>query len=102
MMLGQDTTRDSPHGHLRNAVSLVSSRETSRPPRTSIFLYDGQRREIGVNRFSSSTAVTQAFAVYPERPELISSRALIKLEGTCCDEEVCGREAVRRLDATDA
>jgi CCR4-NOT transcriptional complex subunit CAF120 len=31
------------------------------------------------------TAVTQAFVVYPERPELISSSTLLKLEGTCGD-----------------
>jgi CCR4-NOT transcriptional complex subunit CAF120 len=32
--------------------------------------------------------VTQAFAVYPERPELINKSTLIKIEGTIGDEEV--------------
>lgn len=34
--------------------------------------------------------VSQAFAVYPERPELISRSTLIKIEGTLGDEEVAG------------
>ncbi|TFK49960.1 hypothetical protein OE88DRAFT_1645739 [Heliocybe sulcata] len=33
-------------------------------------------------------AVTQAFAVYPERPDLISRSTLIKLEGTIGEEEM--------------
>jgi hypothetical protein len=32
--------------------------------------------------------VTQAFAVYPERPELINKSTLMKIEGTIGDEEV--------------
>ena len=34
--------------------------------------------------------VTQAFAVYPERPELINRSTLLKLEGTLGEEEVAG------------
>ena len=34
--------------------------------------------------------VTQAFAVYPERPELISRSTLMKLEGTLGEEEIFG------------
>lgn len=32
--------------------------------------------------------VTQAFAVYPERPELINKSTLMKIEGKIGDEEV--------------
>ncbi|KAF8071834.1 hypothetical protein FPV67DRAFT_1411572 [Lyophyllum atratum] len=34
--------------------------------------------------------MTQGFAVYPERPELISRSTLIKVEGTFGDEEIAG------------
>lgn len=34
--------------------------------------------------------VTQAFGVYPERPELISRSTLIKIEGTLGDQELAG------------
>lgn len=34
--------------------------------------------------------VTQAFAVYPERPELITRSTLIKVEGLLGDEETAG------------
>ena len=36
------------------------------------------------------TSVTQVFAVYPERPELISRSTLIKIEGLIGDEELAG------------
>jgi len=36
------------------------------------------------------TQVTQAFAVYPERPELISRSTLIKVEGLIGDEHTAG------------
>jgi len=36
----------------------------------------------------SLSCVTQAFAVYPGRPELISKGTLIKVEGTFGDEEM--------------
>ena len=53
-----------------------------KPPMESIIsLYNGQR-----GRFSKPVytfkRVTQAFAVYPNEPDLISSRTLIKLQGT--------------------
>ena len=36
------------------------------------------------------TGVFQAFAVYPERPELISRSTLMKLEGVFGDEDMAG------------
>lgn len=39
------------------------------------------------------TNVTQAFAVYPERPELISRSTLVKMEGLIGDEELAGEWA---------
>jgi len=40
--------------------------------------------------FLSLRDVTQAFAVYPERPELINKSTLMKIEGAIGDEEVAG------------
>ena len=82
----RDSTRVTPKK--RGISGLFSRNKSNDPPeQANIVLYDDQRRKYSkpVLKFN---AVTQAFAVYPERPELISSRALIKLEGTCCDEEV--------------
>lgn len=39
--------------------------------------------------------VTQAFAVYPERPELINKSTLIKIEGQFANEELA-REMINR------
>ncbi|KAH9928283.1 uncharacterized protein B0H18DRAFT_1117968 [Fomitopsis serialis] len=41
------------------------------------------------------SAVTQAFAVYPERPELISRSTLMKLEGIFGEEEMAGGMKLR-------
>jgi len=41
------------------------------------------------------SAVTQAFAVYPERPELISRSTLMKLEGMFGEEEMAGGMKLR-------
>jgi hypothetical protein len=35
-----------------------------------------------------TTRITQAFAVYPDRPELINQSSLFKVEGTIKDEQV--------------
>jgi len=36
----------------------------------------------------TATQVTQAFAVYPERPEVINQSSLFKIEATIKDEQV--------------
>jgi CCR4-NOT transcriptional complex subunit CAF120 len=52
-----------------------------------ISLYDDQPGKYSRPVFKFK-AVTQAFAVYPNQPELISSRTLIKLQGTYREEGV--------------
>jgi hypothetical protein len=51
-----------------------------------ISFYNGERWKYSKPVFEFK-AVTRASAVYPERPELITSSALTKLEGRCGYEE---------------
>ncbi|KAH6909140.1 hypothetical protein BKA70DRAFT_1222038 [Coprinopsis sp. MPI-PUGE-AT-0042] len=85
----------------KRRMSNLFSREHS-PPRSNlpaastIFMYAGQKPKERKKPLLTMTAVTQAFAVYPERPELISRSALIKVEGLLGSEELAagmrGRE----------
>ena len=59
------------------------------PERANISLHKTSRGKDRKRPLLTFKAVTQAFAVYPERPKLISSSVLIKLEGTYGDEEMC-------------
>lgn len=74
-------------------MSSIFSREHS-PPHSNlpaaptIFMYAGQKPKERKKPLLTMTAVTQAFAVYPERPELISRSALIKVEGLLGSEEM--------------
>ena len=52
------------------------------PKQANISLYNAPRGKDRKKPFLTFEAVTQAFAVYPERPKLISSSTVIKLEGT--------------------
>ena len=63
--------------------SYTASRGKSNdPPRKAgVFLYNGKRRGGEKGLVLEFSAITKAFAVYPERPELISTRAPIKLRG---------------------
>ena len=67
----------------RDTSGLLSQDKST--VKSIIFLYDGQPGKYSrpVFRFK---AVTQAFAVYPNEPDLISSRTLIKLQGGYCDD----------------
>jgi CCR4-NOT transcriptional complex subunit CAF120 len=75
------------------------------PERARISLYVDPRRK-DENPVLTFEAVTQAFAVYPEQPKLISSSTLFKLEGTYGDEETCanmkGREGCMLLMSDSA
>ena len=65
------------------------------PERATISLYIAPRGKDKRKALLTFDAVTQAFAVYPERPELISSSTLIKLEGTYGDEDMCANMKYR-------
>ena len=58
------------------------------PSKPSIFMYAGQKPKERKKPLLTVTDVTQAFAVYPERPELIPRSTLIKVEGTFGDEDM--------------
>ena len=74
-----------------NLISGLFSRDKpdDLPERANISLYTAPRGKDKRKALLTFDAVTQAFAVYPERPQLISSSALIKLEGTYGDEDMC-------------
>jgi hypothetical protein len=83
-------TWDSPHvaPKKRDIFGFFSQDKSNVPlEQANIFLYNGRRRKYKkpVLKFK---AVTQAFAVYPERSRIISSHAVIRLEGTCYDEDI--------------
>ena len=69
--------------------SYTASRGKSKdPPRkASVFLYNGQRRGDKEGPVLELGGISKAFAVYPEWPDLIGTRALIKLRGDCYE---CG------------
>lgn len=85
------TTRHSYVTPKKNRISSLFSRERSidLPERATVSLYAAPRGKDKKKPLLTFDSVTQAFAVYPERPKLISSSTLIKLEGTYGDEDMC-------------
>ena len=75
----------------RNRISGLFSRNKldDLPERATISFYIAPRGKDRRKPLLTFHAVTQAFAVYPERPNLINSSTLIKLEGTYGDGEMC-------------
>nr|GAT46567.1 predicted protein [Mycena chlorophos] len=65
------------------------------PPRPIIAIYPGPKPKERKKPLLTIHNVSQAFAVYPERPELISRSTLIKLEGLIGDEDTAGEMARR-------
>jgi CCR4-NOT transcriptional complex subunit CAF120 len=58
------------------------------PPKATIFMYGGMKPKERKKPLLTLTDISQAFAVYPERPELIPRSTLIKVEGTFGDEDL--------------
>ena len=58
------------------------------PTRPLVAFYISPKPKDRRRPFLTLQDVTQAFAVYPERPELINKSTLMKIEGTIGDEEV--------------
>lgn len=77
----------------KKRMSNLFSRDQS-PPRPTgpekptITMYGGPKPKEKKKPWLSLRDITQAFAVYPERPELITRSTLIKLEGLLGDEEM--------------
>ena len=84
------SSRNSYISPKKNRISGLFSRDKSDlPERANISLYSVPRGKDKKKPVLTFDYVTQAFAVYPERPKLISSSTLIKLEGTYGNDEMC-------------
>lgn len=85
----------SPNAPRRKRMSQIFMRDRS-PPRSTlpakpvIQFFQSQKPRDKKKTALSIREVTQAFAVYPERPEFISRSTLMKVEGHLGDEEVAG------------
>lgn len=92
----QSTTDASPpptqRPKKRRISNIFSHEQNSQPPvgplQPIINVYAGPKPKERKKVLLSLTNVTQAFAVYPERPELISRSTLIKVEGLLGGEEM--------------
>lgn len=83
----------APYGDIRKKrMSSLFSRDQSEdlPPRPVLSLYASSKPKDKKKALLTLKDMTQAFAVYPERPELINRSTLMKLEGLLGDEETAG------------
>lgn len=97
---GQNDGGGGPENAQKNRLSALFGRASHehhgkesasveyRPP--SIVFYTSQRPRDQKRVLLTFTNVSQVFAVYPERPELISRSTLIKMEGYIGEEELAG------------
>ncbi len=90
--------------HANGAATLVKKRVSnifsskdlpSLPPKPIISMFLSPKPKDRRKPALSLSCVTQAFAVYPDRPELISKGTLIKVEGTFGDEEMAATFRIR-------
>ncbi|KAI0001474.1 hypothetical protein BJV74DRAFT_818881 [Russula compacta] len=88
-----------PEPQHRRRISSLFGRDNNQPQLPSaplVAFYLSPKPKDRKKPFVTLRDVTQAFAVYPERPELINKSTLMKIEGTIGDEEVAmtmrGRE----------
>ena len=90
-LIGRKSQRSSSIPPKKNRISGLFSRDRSSvlPEQANISFYIGPQ---GKERtpFLTFSAVTQAFAVYPERQDFINVSTLVKLEGTYGDEDISG------------
>ncbi|KAJ7928929.1 hypothetical protein B0H13DRAFT_969709 [Mycena leptocephala] len=85
------TSAKGPKKRMSNLFSKDSSSpDTPLPPKPVIAMFAGPKPKDRRRPVLTFHNVTQAFAVYPERPDLISRSTLIKLEGLIGDEETAG------------
>ena len=82
----------------RNRMSTIFGKgpATNQSAGPTITLYTGEKAKDRKRVRYTLTNVTQAFAVYPERPEIIQSSTLFKIEATVQDEEIKQNEHERR------
>jgi CCR4-NOT transcriptional complex subunit CAF120 len=86
----------SPGAPRKKRLSIFGSSKEKEPARSMLALFPSQKPKDRKRPVLSVTAVKQAFAVYPERPELISRSTLMKLEGVIGEDDAAasmkGRE----------
>ncbi|KAF9052500.1 hypothetical protein BDZ89DRAFT_1125915 [Hymenopellis radicata] len=88
------------HGIKKKRMSALFARDASPtrvgPSKANVSMFLSQKPKDRKKVLLTMTDVTQAFAVYPERPELISKSTLIKIEGRIGTEDIAagmrGRE----------
>lgn len=88
-------TSATPNAPRKRRVSTLFSSgngdaKNAAPPRPTLTLHASAKPKDKKKPLLSVSALKQAFAVYPERPELISRSTLLKLEGTIGEEEPAG------------
>jgi CCR4-NOT transcriptional complex subunit CAF120 len=76
----------------KKRISNIFTRDHSpeRPTKSVMTLFASSKSKDRKTPLLSFETVTQAFAVYPERPKLISSSTLIKLEGIYGQQAMAG------------
>ncbi|KAH7884450.1 hypothetical protein F5I97DRAFT_1456898 [Phlebopus sp. FC_14] len=89
---GDGTRSSSPNAPRKKRMSNLFSRDHAEelPPRPVLSLYASHKPKDKKRPLLTLKDVTQAFAVYPERPELINRSTLMKLEGLIGDEDTAG------------
>jgi CCR4-NOT transcriptional complex subunit CAF120 len=77
----------------KRVSTLLSHHESAKPSgvkKPTISIYESDKPKDMKKAAVSMTLVKQAFAVFPERPELINHSTLIKVEGRIGDEHTAG------------
>ncbi|KAK0469710.1 uncharacterized protein EV420DRAFT_1661127, partial [Desarmillaria tabescens] len=75
---------------MSNLFGREASPQRSGPSKACFTMFASQKVKDKKKAFLTMTDITQAFAVYPERPELISRSTLIKVEGRIGMEDTAG------------
>lgn len=89
---GSDNRPSSPTAPRKNRVSALFNRSSSPTPsveslRAGVSFFAGPKGKERRTQVVSMSSVSQAFAVYPERPEMIPHSTLLKLEGVLGSED---------------
>ena len=74
----------------RTSLFSRGSNEPQLGPKPLVSIYASPKPKDKTKALLTFNDMTQAFAVYPERPELISRSTLIKVEGSFGHEDIAG------------
>lgn len=87
---GRPSTAEAPRKKRMSNLFSRDHQDEPLPQRPLLSLYASPKSKDRKQPLLTLKEVSQAFAVYPERPELISRSTLMKLEGFLGDEETGG------------